>query len=122
MEPLFKNSGEGRPHVDVILMMKVLVLQSWYGLSDELLESECKDRLTFQNFLGYPSSVPDARTIWFFKERIAEGGKKEKELWDELQRQLKRYRVVVKKEGADEGRRPDRARRMENGRAAWTGR
>jgi IS5 family transposase len=96
LEPLFKNTGEGRPHVDVVLMTKVLVLQAWYGLADEMVETECKDRLTFQNFLGYPSSVPDSRTVWLFKERIAEKGK-EKELWDELQRQLKKYRVVVKK-------------------------
>jgi len=97
LEPLFKNNGEGRPHVDVVLMMKILVLQSWYGLADEMVESECKDRLTFQNFLGYPSSVPDARTIWLFKQRIAEEEGKEKELWNELQRQLKRYRIAVKK-------------------------
>jgi IS5 family transposase len=97
LEPsLFKNTGEGRPHIDVVLMMKVLVLQSWYGLADEMVETECKDRLTFQNFLGYPSSVPDSRTVWLFKERIAKAGK-ERELWDELQRQLDRYRVVVKK-------------------------
>ena len=96
LEPLFKNNGEGRRHIDVVLMMKVLVLQAWYGNSDELIESECKDRLTFQNFLGYPSSVPDARTVWLFKERIAKAAK-EKELWDELQEQLKKYRVAVKK-------------------------
>jgi IS5 family transposase len=96
LEPLFKNTGEGRPHVDVVLMTKVLVLQAWYGLADEMVETECKDRLTFQNFLGYPSSVPDSRTVWLFKERVAQAGK-EKELWDELQNQLKKYRVVVKK-------------------------
>jgi len=97
LEPLFKNSGEGRPHVDVVLMVKVLILQSWYGLADEQVERDCKDRLTFMNFLGYPSKVPDVRTIWFFRERLAEdGGKKEKEIWIELQRQLDRYRVKVK--------------------------
>ncbi|MGH2638211.1 MAG: transposase [Rhabdochlamydiaceae bacterium] len=64
LEPLFKNNGEGRPHEDVVLMMtKVLVLQSWYGISDEQIERECKDRLTFQNFLGYPEKIPDARTV-----------------------------------------------------------
>ena len=96
LEPLFKNNGEGRHHIDVVLMTKVLVLQSWYGLADEMVETECKDRMTFQNFLGYPSSVPDSRTVWLFRERIAEA-KKEKELWDELKRQLKKFRVAVKK-------------------------
>ncbi|HKZ40530.1 MAG TPA: IS5 family transposase, partial [Candidatus Hodarchaeales archaeon] len=83
-------------HVDVVLMVKVLVLQSWYGLADEQVERDCKDRLTFMNFLGYPAEVPDARTIWFFKERLAHEEGKEKELWDELQRQLGKYKVKVK--------------------------
>lgn len=96
LEPLFKNTGEGRPHEDVVLMTKAMVLQSWYGLADEQLERDCNDRLTFMNFLGYPSKVPDARTIWLFKERIAKEKGKEKEIWDELQRQLERYRVRVK--------------------------
>lgn len=95
LEPIFRNTGEGRPHVDVVLMTKVLVLQSWYGLSDEQAERDCKDRITFMNFLEYPSKIPDARTIWFFKERISKNGK-EKEIWQELQRQLDRYRVKVK--------------------------
>ena len=93
LEPLFKNNGDGRPHEDVVLMMKVLVLQSWYGISDEQIERECKDRLTFQNFLGYPKKVPDARTVWVFRERIAKQPEKEKEMWGELQRQLNKYRV-----------------------------
>ena len=95
LEPLFKNTG-GRPHTDVVLMTKVLVLQSWYGLSDEQVERDCKDRITFMNFLGYPSQVPDARTIWLFKERIAKEKGKEKEIWQELQRQLEKYKVKVK--------------------------
>ncbi|MHB8568097.1 MAG: transposase [Nitrososphaerales archaeon] len=98
LEPLFKNSGEGRPHEDVVLMTKVLVLQSWYGLADGAIESECKDRLTFQNFLGYPEKIPDQNTIWLFRERLAQNnGEKEKELWQELQRQLDKYRLRVKK-------------------------
>ncbi len=31
---LFKDTKVGRPHVDVVLMAKMLVLQSWYSLSD----------------------------------------------------------------------------------------
>lgn len=54
------------------------------------------------NFLGYPIQVPDARTIWLFKERIAKEKRKENELREELRRQLDRYRVKVKR-----GRRKD---------------
>lgn len=70
LEPLFANTGEGRPHMDVVLMTKVLVLQSWYGISDEQVEHDCNDRLTFMNFLGYPEKVPDARTVWLFKRGL----------------------------------------------------
>ncbi len=71
---LFKGTEVGRPHVDVVVMAKMLVLQAWYSLSDEQLEIQCKDRLTFQNFLGYPENVPDARTVWLFRDRLAQSG------------------------------------------------
>ncbi|MDG6953550.1 MAG: transposase [Nitrososphaerota archaeon] len=77
LEPLFKNTGEVRPHEDVVLMTKAMILQSWYGLADEQVERDCNDRLTFMNFLGYPSKVPDARTIWLCKERIAKESRAE---------------------------------------------
>jgi IS5 family transposase len=38
-------------------------------------------------FLGFPDPFPDSRTIWLFKERMAETGKKDM-VWAELQRQL----------------------------------
>ena len=72
---LFKDTQVGRPYVDVVVMAKMLVLQAWYSLSDEQLEIQCEDRLTFQNFLGYPDSVPDARRVWLFRERLAQTGK-----------------------------------------------
>ena len=89
---LFKGTEVGRPHVDVVVMAKMLVLQAWYSLSDEQLEIQCKDRLTFQNFLGYPESVPDARTVWLFRERLASSGK-EGEFWELLNSQLKGLKV-----------------------------
>ena len=40
----------GRPPYDPVLMVKVLVLQSWYGISDEELEYQVADRISFQKF------------------------------------------------------------------------
>jgi IS5 family transposase len=68
-------------------MIKLLVLQQWIGLSDEELEKQANDRISFQRFLGYPDPVPDSTTIWLFRERLAETGR-DMEVWDELQRQL----------------------------------
>ena len=62
----------GRPPFDPVLMLKVLILQKYYGLSDEKAEYEINDRLSFLSFVGLElgDDVPDARTIWDFKERI----------------------------------------------------
>ena len=59
----------GRPNADEVVMIKLLVLQQWYGLSDEELERQAYDRISFQRFLGYPDPVPDSTTIWLFRER-----------------------------------------------------
>ena len=64
----------GRPPYDAVLMFKVLVLQALYNLSDEQTEYQILDRLSFMRFLGLELSdaVPDARTVWLFRERLIE--------------------------------------------------
>ena len=66
----------GRPPYDHILMFKVLVLQSLYNLSDDQVEYQIKDRLSFMRFLGLKleDSVPDAKTVWLFREQLGERG------------------------------------------------
>ena len=82
---LYDNKTEkgGRPNVDEEVMVKLLVLQEWYGLSDPELERQANDRLSFRRFLGFPGEIPDATTVWLFRERLAETGK-DRELWAEL--------------------------------------
>jgi len=70
-----------------MMMVKLLALQSWYGISDEEMECQSVDRLSFRRFFGYPDKVPDGNTIWLFRERLAETGK-DRLVWAELQRQL----------------------------------
>lgn len=84
----------GRPHTDEILVVKVMVLQSCYNLSDPELEFQVCDRLSFRNFLGFPESVPDFSTIWKIRERL-KNADVDKLIWDELQRQLndKGYKI-----------------------------
>jgi len=81
-----KETG-GRPHTDELVIVRSLLLQSWYGLSDPELEFACNDRLSFRNFLGFTENIPDFSTIWNARERIKEAGVEE-EIWAELQRQL----------------------------------
>jgi transposase, IS5 family len=62
----------GRPPMDAVMMFKVLVLQALYGLADEQTEFQIRDRLSFMRFLGLDlhGRVPDARTIWLFRELL----------------------------------------------------
>lgn len=70
----------GRPGFDVVQMFKVLVLQRLYNLSDEALEFRINDSLSFQRFVGIgpQDRVPDAKTIWLFREQLTQGGVVEK--------------------------------------------
>jgi IS5 family transposase len=77
-------------------MFKILILQQWYGLSDLEVERQMADRISFMAFLGFPEPFPDSRTIWLFKERMAETGKS-KLVWAELQRQLDAMGLRVKR-------------------------
>jgi len=97
LEEMYDNKSEkgGRPNCDVILMFKILILQKWYGLSDLGIERQMADRISFMAFLDYPDPLPDSRTIWLFKQRIAETGKNEL-IWSELQRQLVAMGLQVK--------------------------
>jgi len=70
-----KSNAGAKPH-DVIVMFKILILQSLYNLSDEATEYQVLDRLSFMRFLGLRlgSRVPDAKTIWLFREQLTEAG------------------------------------------------
>jgi transposase, IS5 family len=64
----------GRPPYSVILMLKMHLIQMWYGLSDEQCEFQCKDRLTFRKFLnlGIEDNVPDATTLENFRHKLVQ--------------------------------------------------
>lgn len=70
------GSKGGRPPLDPVLMFKVLVIQTINTLSDERTEYLINDRLSFMRFLGLGLSdrVPDAKTIWLFRERLTKAG------------------------------------------------
>ena len=66
----------GRPPYDAVLMFKVLILQALYGLSDEQAEFQLRDRLSFMRFVGLElhEPVPDAKTIWLYREQLKRAG------------------------------------------------
>jgi IS5 family transposase len=66
------NSDEGRPSYPVLTLVKLLLLQQWYCLSDPGLEEAVDDRLSFRRFAGLPldEGVPDHSTIWRFRQEL----------------------------------------------------
>lgn len=70
--PRSDGSKGGRPAFDHVFMWKVLILQASHSLSDERTEFLIKDRLSFMRFLGMglADPVPDANTIWTFREAL----------------------------------------------------
>ena len=78
--PRSGGSKGGRPAFDHVLMFKVLILQASHSLSDERTEYLIKDRLSFMRFLGLglADTVPDANTIWTFREALTRAKIQEK--------------------------------------------
>lgn len=83
------GSKGGRPPYDCVMMFKILVLQALYDLSDDRAEFMIADRLSFMRFLGLglEADVPDAKTIWLFRELLIEAGALDK-LFDLFDRRL----------------------------------
>lgn len=83
----------GRPPYDAVLMFKVLVLQTLYTLSDDQTEYQIRDRLSFMRFLGLAleDRVPDAKTIWLFREQLTQAGA--------IERLFARFEAVLRRAG-----------------------
>ncbi|WP_026100947.1 IS5 family transposase [Synechococcus sp. PCC 7336] len=71
-----RKSNAGRKPFDVILMFKLLLLQQFYNISDEELEYQVNDRLSFMQFLDLDieDTIPDAKTVWSFREQLTKHG------------------------------------------------
>ena len=82
-----ETDPEDMPEADFIIMLKMLVLQQWYDISDEELEKQCIDRISFRKFLGFPAHIPDSATVSSFRDQLRDDDLEE-EIWDELQKQL----------------------------------
>jgi len=74
--PRADGAKGGRPAFNHVLMFKILLLAAMHGLSDERCEYLIKDRLSFMRFLGLglAAPVPDANTIWAFREALKRTG------------------------------------------------
>lgn len=92
-----RKSPAGRKPLDVILMFKALIIQRLFNLSDEQLEYQITDRLSFTRFLGLHigETIPDYTSFWGFREALAEKGL-ERQLFERFAAKLEAEGVLAK--------------------------
>jgi hypothetical protein len=68
-----RKSSAGTKPLDAILMFRMLVLQSLSNLSDEQVEYQVRDQLSFTPFLRVRIEIriPDGTTLWLFRDKLA---------------------------------------------------
>lgn len=100
LEKLFRNNSKknnaGRKPIDPVFMLKVLFLQRVYNISDNQVEYQIKDRMSFREFLDIQSvdDVPDEKTVWKYKNIMANAGIGIK-LFDKFNEQLASMGLIV---------------------------
>ena len=79
------------------VMLRVMVLKRLYNLSDEQMEYQLRDRLSFLRFvgLGLGDAVPDSRTLWLYDDQLAKADGA-RELFEAFNRQLAQRGLLVK--------------------------
>jgi transposase, IS5 family len=87
----------GRPSYGPLVLLRCLLLQQWYRLSDPGLEEALSDRLSFRRFVGLALAdpVPDHSTLSRFRAELTRRGLSET-LLAELNRQLDAKGLMVK--------------------------
>jgi IS5 family transposase len=96
LRPVARSRG-GAPGYPPLLLLKALLLQQWYGLSDPGLEDALSDRLWFRRFVGLAldEAAPDHSTISRFRTALSEHALTER-VFAEVLRQIEARHLVLK--------------------------
>lgn len=91
-------AGEGRKAYPPLVMVKALLLQQWYSLSDPRLEEALSDTLSFRRFvgLGLDDGTPDHSTVSRFRAALGEK-QLDEALFSEIAAQLDRRGLMLKR-------------------------
>ena len=92
------NSATGRPSYDGLILFKMSLLQTWYGLSDYEVEDRVNDSISFSRFVGISLDdvVPDHSVLSRFRTEMTQKGAYEK-LFKAINKQLEKHKIIVKK-------------------------
>jgi IS5 family transposase len=71
-----EHAQGGRPFWPAVTMLKCVLLQKWFNLSDPQLEEQLRDRISFRRFvaLSFDDATPDETTMVNFRKRLREHG------------------------------------------------
>jgi IS5 family transposase len=99
IEPLYPSSGRvGRQPVGVAKMLRMYLLQQWYGLADEALEDAIYDSQALREFVGIDlplESVPDATTLLKFRRLLLDNDLT-KALFEEINAHLAQQGLLMR--------------------------
>jgi len=98
LRPIFpEHEKGGRPFWSAGVMIRCVLLQKWFGLSDPQLEEQLRDRLSFRRFAGLSldDATPDETTMVNFRKRLREGGLGSA-LFDEVVKSLREKGLILK--------------------------
>jgi IS5 family transposase len=92
------KSAVGKPSYNGLLLFKMCLLQSWYGLSDYEVEDRLNDSISFSYFCGMniDEVAPDHSTLSRFRTALTKTKTFEK-LFSIINAQLESHNIIVKK-------------------------
>lgn len=96
--PHYPKGERGRPPIGIERMLRIYILQQWYGLTDELLENTIYDNQAMKVFVGIDLSVeavPDATTLLKFR-RLLETHNLTRGILEEVNGYLAERRLLLK--------------------------
>ena len=98
LRPLYPKGERGRPPIGLERMLRIYLLQQWYGLADEALEDALYDSQALRGFAGIDlavASVPDATTLLHFRHWL-EQHELTKVLFDEIGAMLEERGLLLR--------------------------
>ena len=119
LRPFYPKGERGRPPIGLERMLRLYLLQQWYGLADEALEDALYDSQALRSFAGIDlavATVPDATTVMNFRHWL-EQHELTKVLFDEVGAMLEERGLLMRQSlprrrpGARSSMRPSLPRR-----------
>ena len=98
IKPFYYRNARGRRAKSIETMLRMYLLQRWFGLSDEGIEDAIYDSYAMRRFMHLnflEERVPDVTTLYRFKKLLADNGMEE-HIFGQIQDGLAAKRLAVK--------------------------